>query len=293
MVSKALVLGGRGMLGSAVVRRLKLSDLDLSATARVPATGTDPVQMRSFSVGDSTLSALLGGYGEGDFVINCIGIIKQRMNDRSVGDRLRAIEVNSAFPHYLSEFAESQGFRVIQIATDCVFTGKAGSYNESSEHDAGDVYGQSKSLGEVPGAQFLNLRCSIIGPEVDGCASLLGWLLSQRAEATINGFSDHIWNGLTTDAFARITAGLIESKSELSGTFHVVPADRVDKDQLSRLLLETFGRSDVSVVRTKTGNGVDRTLSTMFPDQNEALWRLGGYSEPPSIRALVSALSPT
>lgn len=37
---------------------------------------------------------------------------------------------------------------LIQIATDCVYSGKKGDYLESDLHDPTDVYGKTKSLGE-------------------------------------------------------------------------------------------------------------------------------------------------
>jgi dTDP-4-dehydrorhamnose reductase len=56
--------------------------------------------------------------------------------------------VNSIFPIELTELAQELGFKVIQIATDCVFSGDKGSYTESDTKDPIDNYGYSKVLGE-------------------------------------------------------------------------------------------------------------------------------------------------
>ena len=45
--------------------------------------------------------------------------------------------------------------KIFQIATDCVFSGKIGGYNELSNHDDLDIYGVSKSMGEVKKRKFL------------------------------------------------------------------------------------------------------------------------------------------
>ena len=39
--------------------------------------------------------------------------------------------------------------KIFQIATDCVYSGRLGKYNEKSEHDDTDIYGVTKSLGEI------------------------------------------------------------------------------------------------------------------------------------------------
>lgn len=288
MTDNTLVLGGAGMLGSAVLTRLSQSRIKVSATARQPPVGA-PLYSR-FTVGDNSLGRIVEGLGDGDFVVNCIGMIKQRMDDTSPADRLAAIRVNSEFPYALAELAVAQGFRVIQIATDCVFSGAIGGYTEESLHDATDVYGKTKSLGEVPSSRFLNLRCSIIGQEIGRAKSLLGWLLSQGRNSTIRGFIDHRWNGVTTNVFADIVAGLIESNSAISGSIHLVPADSINKYELLKLILATFNRDDVTIAPTITGHPVDRTLRTNFPEQNDAIWRLGGFDTPPKIENMVRAL---
>ena len=49
-------------------------------------------------------------------------------------------------------------------AHNCVYTGKDGNYTEYSDHDATDIYGISKSLGEPEDAT--TIRTSIIGEEL-------------------------------------------------------------------------------------------------------------------------------
>ena len=55
-----------------------------------------------------------------------------------------------------------RGIRIIQIATDCVYDGVNGNYSETDLHNPTDIYGKTKSLGEVPEPDFLNIRCSMI-----------------------------------------------------------------------------------------------------------------------------------
>lgn len=280
------------MLGSAVVRLLRLRGIPYAATARnPPSRSNDHSPLVKFSVGDGRLSSLVEGFGPGDFIINCIGMIKHRMDDSNARHRIEAIQANAEFPYDLADLAEKQRFRIIQIATDCVYSGAEGHYSEAAPHDALDVYGKTKSLGEVPNPQFLNLRCSIIGREIQNNTSLVEWLLSQTRDSEISGYSDHFWNGVTTEAFGKIAIGLIDSSTSLSGTFHVVPKDIISKKDLVTLILQAFGRTDVRVRPTITGIGVDRTLSTLFPDTNLGLWDLAGYPRPPAIEDMVYSVA--
>lgn len=208
-----------------------------------------------------------------DYVINCIGLIKPRIT--SVPD---AVRVNSLFPYTLP-------FKTIQIATDCVFSGNGlGDYTEDVLHDATDVYGKTKSLGEA--GHISNLRCSIIGPELQGQYSLLAWFLRQQSA---NGYTNHYWNGITTYHFARICQGMIREGYELPVMQHIVPADIVTKSELLQTIAEVYEK-DIPITNVLASDDIDRTLSTNNPAMNNKLWELAGYSEPPTIHQMVQEL---
>lgn len=206
-------------------------------------------------------------------LINCIGLIKPQI--KSIPE---AIRVNSLFPYRLPN-------GTIQIATDCVYSGKKGNYVESDVHDATDVYGKTKSLGEAP--HLINLRCSIIGPELKNHLSLLDWFLAQT-EA--NGFTNHMWNGITTYHFARICRGIIKNNLKVPNLQHIVPKDKVTKYQLLQLIAESYN-IDIKVNKTKAPETIDRTLSTSDPEMNLRIWRAAGYQTPPTIKQMVKELA--
>jgi dTDP-4-dehydrorhamnose reductase len=225
-----------------------------------------------------------------DFVINCIGIIKPYINDSDPTQTETAFEINGAFPNRLEAWASKHGVKVIQIATDCVFSGSKGNYLESSEHDALDVYGKSKILGEASGPSMMHLRVSIIGPEVDRSSSLLEWVRNQPENAEISGYTDHFWNGITSLHFAKIARGIIENDIFEAGVFHVLPKDSVTKSELVGMIAKYLGRSDIKVKPTVTGANINRTLGTSNPAKNNTLWLSAGYESPPSIAQMVSEL---
>lgn len=205
--------------------------------------------------------------------INCIGVIKPYCDDKA-----RAIKVNALFPYRLPEGS-------IQIATDCVYSGAKGSYTETDPHDATDTYGVTKSLGEA--SHIRNLRCSIIGPELKNHLSLLDQFLAGNID---KGYTNHLWNGVTTLHFARIVKGAILEGIELPQLQHIVPADVVTKAELLRIIADAYGLN-LPVTDVEAPEAVDRTLATNNLELNLKLWNAAGYSKPPRIQEMVVELS--
>jgi len=291
MSSRALVLGATGMLGSTLLREFRGAGIETIAAARRPESVEPGAEVRAFDAQRDDVAPALEGLEPGDYIVNCIGVIRHLMRDDDAGDRLRAVEINAVFPYRLAAAAESRGLHIVQIATDCVYAGTIGRYDEAAAHDATDVYGQSKSLGEVPAANVLNLRTSIIGPELGSSTSLLEWVLSHSQGERLTGYTDHLWNGVTTKAFARVAAGIVQRGDRLAGTRHLVPSDAVSKAELVRLIAAAWGRDDLVIEDTTTARPIDRTLSTRDPELNRRLWAQGGYDEPPSIAEMIAELS--
>lgn len=287
-MSTVLILGASGMLGSAVLKEFSNFQGELIATTRTGASlvADSNVKFLKFDASIDNLESALSM--PIDYVINCIGIIKPYINDIDPKQTETAFEINGAFPNRLEAWATKRGANVIQIATDCVFSGSKGKYLESNEHDALDVYGKSKSLGEAKGDSMMHLRVSIIGPEVDRNSSLLEWVRNQPKNAEISGYTDHFWNGITSMHFAKIARGIIENNLFEAGVFHVVPQDSVTKSELVSLIAKYLGRSDIKVRPTATGANINRTLGTNFPAKNKGFWQAAGYDAPPTIEKMVS-----
>jgi dTDP-4-dehydrorhamnose reductase len=172
-----------------------------------------------------------------------------------------------------------------------VFLGSTGSYTEESPHDASDVYGKTKSLGEADSPNVMHLRVSIIGRELRGKKSLLEWVIGQPKNSTIPGYTDRIWNGITTKAFGRLIVGIINKEGFIAGVSHVLPADRVSKFELVSMIAKAFRREDISVVPSVSGEEKDLTLATNRPEVNRKLWIDAGYAEIPSIEELLGEIS--
>jgi len=294
-MASVLVLGGTGMLGSMIVDQLNATQgLDLVVTTRTgaPATpATAGVKHVAFDAVHDDPLALLQVLPSDTWVINAIGTIKPYINESDPASRVRAIHVNALFPHNLAAASESVGARVIQIATDCVYSGAAGGYDESALHDALDIYGKTKSLGEVPSPAVMHLRVSIIGPELSGHVSLLDWFRGLPSGAAVTGFDNHLWNGVTTMQYARLVRGAITNERFTPGMFHVVPTATVTKAEMLHLFSRELGRADVQIAVAPAKQGVDRTLSTLTPAENLQRWVDAGYEVPPTVGEMIAELA--
>lgn len=285
---KVLILGATGMLGDAVTNVFKEFTGQVICTSRNQLRGLDRrIENRVFDADTGDLERVAGDLMAGDYIVNCIGIIKTEIDESSPASRERARRINAEFPAKLAAFAESRRVKVIQIATDCVFSGKVGHYSETSEHDPADVYGKTKSLGEVVSPSMMHLRVSIIGPEKRGFSSLYDWVARQPKDSKITGYTNHFWNGIPAKHFGRLAKAIIENNLFETGVHHVLPADAVTKAELVRLIAEHSGRSDISISDGPAASVIDRTLSTNNPEFSAGMWRAAGYSTPPSIARLV------
>ncbi len=284
------VLGTTGMLGNSVVQEFVNFDGELIGSTR--SNKTDERLARSFSLdaNSNSLPKSLAELGKDDYVINCIGVIKPHIDDNSTSSRKNALLINGLFPYVLEELASERGFKVIQIATDCVFSGIKGNYIETDFHDAVDVYGKSKSVGEVPSANMMNLRASIIGPEVYRSTSLFEWVRNQPQNAKVTGYTDHHWNGVTAASFAKICKGIVESQGFIAGVQHLIPGDTVTKSQLVKEIAAKTNRLDIEIIDGPSGTETDRTLATANAAQNLKLWTNAGYKTIPNIFDLVDEI---
>lgn len=282
------------MLGTAVLKEFQDFAGEVAVTSRGKKVENLPslISELNFDAATDDPATAFAGLGDVDYVVNCIGIIKPYISDSDDKQRLNALQINSLFPQKLADWASAAGTKVIQIATDCVFSGFKGSYLETEAHDALDVYGKSKSLGEVPNPSMMHLRVSIIGPEVGRSTSLLEWVRNQPEGAEIFGFTDHVWNGVTTTHFGKLARGIIEADLFKAGVFHVVPGNRLPKDKLVQKIASVFGRDDIKIQPKASGNTVDRTLETASPDFNAAMWDAAGYKTPPTIEQMLEEIKP-
>jgi dTDP-4-dehydrorhamnose reductase len=174
-----------------------------------------------------------------EFVINCIGIVKQLQEAENA---YLSVAVNSYLPHRLARLCEAHGAHLIHISTDCVFDGTRGSYTEKDFSDARDMYGKSKFLGETTAGDkcAVTLRTSFVGRELHQPAhGLVEWFLAQEKKV-VKGFARAIYSGFTSLELARVIAQVIERTPRLSGLYQAVSAP-INKYDLLLVIREAYG----------------------------------------------------
>jgi dTDP-4-dehydrorhamnose reductase len=165
-------------------------------------------------------------------VINCAGAIpQQKCNIR------KYITLNTIFPHKVNEISKKYSIPFIHITTDCVFSGKDGNYDENSKHDAEDIYGISKSLGEDN--TMCIIRTSIIGEEINNKNSLIEWVIKQK-DGTIDGYNNVFWNGVTCLQLAKIINQVIDNNLYWQGIRHIHSPNALSKYELCILINEIY-----------------------------------------------------
>ena len=274
-MKKLLILGDTGLLGSMVVSYfMGIDGYDLTGTYNRKSfselTGKNIKELRYNPIeGGQSIAGLLEEIRP-DYIINCIGVIKPYCNSGISEEVYRAVYINSMFPHQLSAAAlkTDKKIRIIQIATDCVYDGASGGYRESDVHNPIDVYGKTKSLGEVMASNFLNIRCSIIGPELQNRISLLEWFLSAASGSVRDGYINHFWNGVSTLQFAELCHKLTcddnwDTFRRKNHTLHYIKNKSLSKYELLGIFNEIFD-SKLTVRSFESPEKTDRTLASDY-----------------------------
>ena len=183
-----------------------------------------------------------------NYVINCIGAIPQRTN---------SFKINYELPIWLSNNLDC---KIIHPGTDCEIDN--------------DDYGISKKkatdfiLNESNNTKIL--KASIIGPELNSKASLLEWFLSQKTE--VFGYTEAIWNGVTTYEWAKQCLKLINNWENYS-KLTILSSNPVSKYELLNIIKKVYNKN-INIITKKLGK--DKTLvgDIETKDIEEQLWEL-------------------
>lgn len=208
-------------------------------------------------------------------VINCIGVL----NEEAEKNTSNAEYINSFLPNYLLSIAKKNKFKLIQISTDCVFSGNDGNYNEYSKKDAKDVYGQTKSKGEFDIQDHLTIRTSIIGPDIDNKGKgLFQWIMKQKGE--VKGFSNVKWTGVTSLELSKAIDFSISNS--IDGLWNLTNQKIISKYDLISLIIKEFDISSVNLkeyskkISNKSLISV-RNINYKVPDYSIMIKELNNY----------------
>ena len=239
-MKKVLVIGVKGMAGHLVFKKLpQLGNYEMYGIAR-----NHPETSHVFDLDVSDTSKLKAIVQENQFdvIVNCIGILNKDAEDHPD----KAIWFNAYFPHFLENITKETSTKVVHISTDCVFSGKKGSYSETDFKDGEGFYAQSKALGEIVNHKDVTLRTSIIGPELNSNGiGLFHWFMKQDNTQTLKGFTQAFWSGITTIELANVIHWAIQN--EVTGLKQIA-GEKIDKYQLLLLFNEVFKNNQVAIL---------------------------------------------
>jgi dTDP-4-dehydrorhamnose reductase len=250
---KILLLGSAGMAGHVLKNEfLKISDkIDLIDIARTNQYTTPIIKM------DITNFVSLGNLvtnSNFDYIINSVGILNKTAEDNPEN----AILINSYLPHFLEKITRNTKTKIIHFSTDCVFSGKKGSYVEIDFKDGKGFYAQTKALGELVNDKDLTIRTSIIGPDLNsGGIGLFNWFINQNG--LVNGFSNAFWSGVTTIQLAKSIIEIIFSNNSITGLVHLTNNEKISKYNLLILIKEVFELKEIEIQELSSYD-VDKSL---------------------------------
>lgn len=231
-MKKIAVLGSTGMAGHIISLYLDSKGYEITLIGRKkhPYINTILLDVLDFN---KLLEEIV--INEFDVVINCVGILIKASEE----NKDEAILINSYLPQFLSKRLFDTNVKLIQLSTDCVFSGKNGPYYEDSIQNGESFYDRTKILGEINNNKDLTFRNSIIGPEINpNGVGLFNWFMLQKQ--SVFGYKDVYWNGVTTLTLAKaIHASIVQ---DLRGVYHLV-GEKISKHNLLLIINETFGKN--------------------------------------------------
>ena len=237
---KVIILGATGLIGHQVYLRLKANkNFSVFSFAHQRKISEDTVllEVRDEYKLEKTIIDINPAV-----IVNCMGVLIGEANC----DPENAIFLNAYMPQRLKSISNALSAKLVHISTDCVFSGRRGSYTEYDIKDAEDTYGRTKSLGEVTELPHVTLRTSVVGPEIKDGEELFHWFMFQ--EEKIKGFTNSFWSGVTTLELAKAVEWAIDS--DVQGLYHITNGVPINKYELlmlfkkytnKKIVIERFG----------------------------------------------------
>ena len=263
MAADALLLGANGTFGHVAARIFARHDT--IATAR-EASGS--VIAFDVTKPDADLETLLERIKPGGLIVNAVAVPASDVQSGApAASHERALAINALFPHRLARLAGNLGQRVVHISTDAVFASNPDGRSEFDPLSPQDFYAVSKLAGELSYPHTLTIRCSLVGPPAPGRArGLWAWIAGAEKNASIRGYTNHIWSGVTTRQLAEACVALVDAQAfararQHGAIHHLAPNAAVSKYELVRAIAACV-RPDLVVEALRADTDVCRVLAS-------------------------------
>ena len=177
-----------------------------------------------------------------DWVINCAALTNLEECEKHSG---QAKILNTTLARDLAVDCAERRVKLIHLSTDAVFDGtREGVYTEADEPNPQSVYARTKLDGERAVQQAypkaLIARVNFFGWSMSGRRSLSEFFFNNLSEGkNVNGFTDVIFCPMWVNDLSRILFAMLENS--LSGLYHVVGSQAIDKYQFGLAVARRFG----------------------------------------------------
>jgi dTDP-4-dehydrorhamnose reductase len=246
-VTKWLVTGAGGMLGTDLVAALTASD--------EPVTGMDRAGL---DVTDATAVSDAIARCRPDVVVNCAAWTA--VDDAETSEE-QALAVNAGGPANLTTACAAFGARLVQVSTDYVFAGDHGRpYAEDDVPGPRTAYGRTKLAGEravlggLPGAGYVVRTAWLYGAHGPNFVRTMITLEGQRP--TIDVVDDQHGQPTWTADLARQIIALVQSTAA-PGIYHATSSGQTTWFGLAREIFGLLG-ADPSRVRPIPSSALSR-----------------------------------
>lgn len=237
---KLLITGASGLLGI---------NLAMEAMRDHEVVGVDRGKLKSapFQVfnadilGRDTIDPILD-ITQPNWLINCAAMANL---DECEDNPERATFINVEVPAQLAQACSERGIRFIHISTDAVFDGEKNEpYTEDDLPNPQGIYSQTKLDGEHAvfsvNPEAIVARVNFFGWSLSGRRSLAEFFVNNLSEEKyVSGFTDVVFCPMLVNDTARLLFEMLQKN--LSGLYHVVGAQAMNKYQFGVEIARTFG----------------------------------------------------
>lgn len=238
-----LVTGAKGMLGTDLLGVLADAGITRVTAADLPELDiTDP----------GSAQAAVDGH---DVVVN---VAAWTAVDAAEEKEPAAFAVNAVGPSNLARACARAGARMLQVSTDYVFAGDAGTpYREDDLPAPRSAYGRTKAAGEwavraeLPGRHWIVRTAWLYGAASTACFPAVMARL-QRERDTVDVVDDQRGQPTWTLDLARAMLSLVAADAP-AGTYHGTSSGEATWFDLARLVFELAG-ADPARVRPTTSD---------------------------------------
>ena len=253
-MKKILVIGGRGLLGSALMERGQ-SEFEIIGTTNK----TLEPNYAKLEVRDRYSVFKLVNKIRPDIVIDTHTV----HTDFCETHKEEAWEINVSGTRNVVEAAADVGAKYIFISSEDIFDGTKPKYYETDEPKPINYYGKTKAIAErvvtTLNSNFIIVRSSFLyGPKSStGKKSFLFFIIEQlRKEKRIDVMTDEF--GSPTFSYNLADVILKLCKLNARGIFHVVGSDNISKYEFAKLIARNFSLNE-SLIRPTTRNNIIKT----------------------------------